>query len=335
MLCNARCTHLARFVLDHKGGETYLPTVDSLWQTMASTSILVLGAGELGGAILGALTSHTSKGQSKISALLRPASIHSQHESKQKEIGHIRTLDIELVEGDIVQDSAEQLAPVFGRYDTVINAVGMYAPAGTQVKLCKAALASGCQRYFPWQYGVDYDIIGRNSSQNLFTEQLDVRALLREQSKMKWVIVSTGMFTSFLFEPAFDLVNAERTKVTAIGSWQNSITVTAPQDIGKLTAEIALAAPEIQGVVYTAGDTVSMQQLADIVDQVSGRKVERVLKDVAQLKQELAAEPDDGMRKYRVVFGEGKGVSWDREKTFNAQRGVPTETALEWATKNL
>jgi len=62
------------------------------------------------------------------------------------------------------------------------------------------------KRYFPWQFGVDYDVIGRGSAQDLFDEQLDVRDLLRGQSGTEWVVVSTGMFMSFLFEPWFGVV---------------------------------------------------------------------------------------------------------------------------------
>lgn len=285
--------------------------------------------------MLKALTSHPSKGNTSIFVLLRPSTLNTQEASKRAEVDGLKALDVELVAGDVVNDSEEHLASTFGRFDTVINATGMYAPAGTQTRLCKVALASGCRRYFPWQFGVDYDVIGPNSSQNLFTEQLAIRGMLRAQDRMQWVIVSTGMFTSFLFEPAFNLVNAQRDTVTAIGSWENSITVTSPQDIGTITAEIALAAPEIQGVVFTAGDTVSMAQLAGIVERVTGKEVKRVLKTVPQLKEELAAEPNDGMRKYRVVFAEGVGVSWEKEKTFNVQRGIRTETAEEWARRNL
>jgi hypothetical protein len=115
---------------------------------------------------------------------------------------------------------------------------------------------------------------------------------------MAWVIVSTGIFTSFIFEPAFDLVNAARDNVTALGSWDNEVTTTTPEDIGKVTAEIAIMHSEINGVVFTAGDTVSMKQIADIVDGVLKTKVKRTLKPVPQLKEELAADPSNGWRKY-------------------------------------
>ncbi len=83
---------------------------------------------------------------------------------------------------------------------------------------------------------------------------------------MEWVIVSTGMFTSFLFEPSFGVVDLAQNTVHALGSWDTSVTDTTPDDIGALTAEIIFAEPRIvNSVVYTAGDTVMYKQLADIV----------------------------------------------------------------------
>ena len=58
----------------------------------------------------------------------------------------------------------------------------MSLPAGTQLKLAHAVLGvkgGNVKRYVPWQFGVDYDIIGRGSAQELFDEQLGVRDLLR------------------------------------------------------------------------------------------------------------------------------------------------------------
>ncbi len=57
---------------------------------------------------------------------------------------------------------------------------------------------------------MNYDVVGKGSGQPVWDEQYDVRTLLREQNVTEWVIVSTGLFTSFLFEPAFDVVNLDQ-----------------------------------------------------------------------------------------------------------------------------
>jgi hypothetical protein len=192
------------------------------------------------------------------------------------------------------------------------------------------------KRYFPWQFGVDYDVIGRGSAQDLFDEQLDVREMLRSQTGTEWVIVSTGMFTSFLFEPSFGVVDLAKNVVHALGSWDTAVTVTMPEDIGILTAGVLLYEPRIANrIVYTAGDTLTYARLADIVDNVLNRKVRREEWSVPFLKDELASEPSDHLRKYRVVFAEGRGVSWDPAATFNAQQKVGVTDVERWVRENL
>jgi NmrA-like family len=192
------------------------------------------------------------------------------------------------------------------------------------------------KRYFPSQFGVDYDAIGRGSAQDLFDDQLAVRDLLRSQDRTEWVIVSTGMFTSFLFEPSFGVVDLAQNTVHALGSWDTAITVTTPEDIGALTAEVVFAEPRIVNrVVYTAGDTVTYARLADVVEAVLGRKVRGVEWSLPALKGELAKVPDNPIKKYRVVFAEGRGVSWEIGRTFIAQRGIGVSNVEQWAQENL
>ena len=163
-----------------------------------------------------------------------------------------------------------------------------------------------------------------------------MRDLLRSQTNTEWIIVSTGMFTSFLFEPSFGVVDLNGNTVHALGSWDNTVTVTTPQDIGTLTAEILFAAPRIANrVVYTAGDTVTYAELANILDRILPQKVRRVEWSVPLLRDQLASDPDSAINKYRVVFAEGKGVSWDMNQTFNVEQGTPVEGVEQWARTNL
>jgi hypothetical protein len=170
-----------------------------------------------------------------------------------------------------------ELPALFKGYHAVIGCTGFVTARGFQLRLARTVLEAAVKRYFPWQFGVDYDAIGRGSAQDLFDEQLDVRDLRRSQRRMEWVIVSTGMFTSFLFEPSFGVVDLAQNTVRALGSWDTAVTVTTPEDIGALTAEICFAEARIvNSIVYTAGDTLTYAHLANIVDSVLGRKVRRL-----------------------------------------------------------
>lgn len=299
---------------------------------MGSTSILVLGAGELGMAVLRHLSKRAAQLEgTTLTVLLRPATIASEEVTKQQELAELQSLGIRFLPGDLAADSPAELAALFKGLHTVISCTGFVGGRGTQLKLTRAVLDAGVARYVPWQFGVDYDVIGRGSAQDLFDEQLEVRDLLRAQDRTHWVIISTGMFTSFLFEPSFGVVDLAHATVRALGSWDTAVTVTTPEDIGLLTAAILFAEPPLNNcVVYTAGDTVTYARLADLVESGLGRKVQRECWSVPRLKQELAQSPADEMRKYRVVFAEGVGVAWARAQTFNVQQGIEVVGVEQW-----
>lgn len=302
-------------------------------------NILVLGAGELGMSVLRELARTTPDKKDagvRITVLLRPSSTMIQDASKTRSIGELRGLGIDILQADVINDSVEELAEHFSRFDTIISCVGFIAGAGTQLKLTRAVLQGSVRRYVPWQFGVDYDVIGKGSAQDLFNEQLEVRELLRAQRATEWIIISTGMFTSFLFEPAFGVVDLAENTVHALGRWDNQVTVTTPEDIGMLTAKIMFAKPRLANqVVFVAGDTLTYAQLADAVDATLNRTVSRIEWSIPKLKDDLNAAPNDSLSKYRVVFAEGKGVAWDKSQTFNAANGIELTTTVGWIEQNL
>ena len=174
-------------------------------------------------------------------------------------------------------------------------------------------------------------MIGRGSAQDLFDEQLHLRDLLRSQSGTQWVILSTGMFTSFLFEPAFGVFDLEQRMVHGLGSWDNAVTLTTASDIGRLTASVLTTEPAIvDRVVFLAGDTVTYAQAADLVEQVAGVPLKRELWTIPQLRAQLEEDPEDTMAKYRLVFAEGRGVSWIKDFIFNQQQRIPVTDLNQW-----
>jgi hypothetical protein len=302
--------------------------------TATREGILVIGAGELGASLLRALAQRQTRDADlrTVAVLLRPSAPTQATRARTD----VAAKGIVIEEADVAAASVSELTAIMGRYHTVVSCVGFTAGPGTQRKLADAAIAARVPRFFPWQFGVDYDDIGRGSPQDLFDEQLDVRDALRSQSVTDWVIVSTGMFTSFLFEPSFGVVDLHTNTVHALGDWDTEVTVTTADDIGTLTAEIIHTQPRIANqVVYLAGDTITYRRLADIVEQAIGAPVTRTEWSIASLLDDLEDQPSDTMRKYRAVFAQGKGVAWPKDRTFNAIRGVPTTSAAEWARAHL
>ncbi|KAL6909143.1 hypothetical protein GGI43DRAFT_169282 [Trichoderma evansii] len=293
---------------------------------LMATNILVLGAGELGLAVLEALARHPKRNHCRITVTLRQATLDSAAPDKKKLIQQIRALDVQFEAADVVQASASELAAIFARYDTVVSCTGMGLPPGTQTKLARAALEANVEtnvRYFPWQFGMDYDAIGLGSSQDLFDEQLGVRAMLRQQDVTEWTIISTGLFMSFLFVPDFGIVDLASKTVRGLGSWDNRITLTTPEDIGRATAEMVLdPRGTSKQCVYVAGDTLSYAQVGDLLDGHFGTRFRRELWDKEELARQMREQPDSAMVKYRDTFAQGRGVAWGQEKTLNSARGM-------------
>ncbi|KAL4725871.1 hypothetical protein ACLX1H_006545 [Fusarium chlamydosporum] len=283
-------------------------------------NILILGAGELGLCVLQALSHHPKR--QRVSVLVRQSTLDSAAPEKKKLVQRIRALNAGTEAADVVSASVSDLAAIFKKYDIVVSCNGMGLPPGTQLKLLDAVVAAGVKRYFPWQFGMDYDVIGQGSSQDLFDEQLAVRQKLRAQEDVDWTIVSTGLFMSFLFLADFGVVDLGKKIVRALGSWGNEITVTTPEDIGRVTADIILDPRGIaKQVVYTAGDTISYARLADLLEVHFGTEFKRELWDLDTLKKQMEEEAST-MVKYRDTFAQGRGVAWDKSGTVNAERGI-------------
>ena len=109
-----------------------------------------------------------------MTVLLREATIRSEDENKKKNITEIKELGVELLAGDLSAPYSELIA-IFKNYDAVVSCTGYGTGAGGfQLKLVNAVLDAGVKRYFPWQFGVGFELIGRGSAQDLFDEQLHV-----------------------------------------------------------------------------------------------------------------------------------------------------------------
>ena len=103
-------------------------------------SILVLGAGELGMAVLRPLAGRAAFGGVSIAVLLRPETIGTADNGKRADIDELLKLGCELVPGDIASASVSELADQFARQHTVLSCIGFAAGRGTQLKLAQAVL---------------------------------------------------------------------------------------------------------------------------------------------------------------------------------------------------
>ncbi|KNG49880.1 isoflavone reductase [Stemphylium lycopersici] len=295
---------------------------------LSSRKILLLGAGELGTSLLTHLATLPS---TQLTLGIRSPSKYTHLISKHPSL---TLLPIDL------SSPSHILSNIFSAFDIVISATGFSADPETVLKLANEILEAGKIKmenrgdrlwFFPWQWGVDYDVTEDGQGlMPLFGAQRDVRNLLRQKAaegNVSWTIVSTGIFMSFLFEPFWGIVDrtAEadgKIVVRCLRDWEHAVSVTDVDDIGKVLARILLGEVEAKNLVlYVAGDTVSYGRLAEILGRVSGKSVEKVEWPIEHLEQELKADPEDGIKKYQLVFARD-GVWWDTKRTVNHELGM-------------
>lgn len=114
---------------------------------------------------------------------------------------------------------------------------------------------------------------------------------------------------------------------------------TASKTLGRMIAEILLGAKSKIGfsnqAIFIAGDTLSYADLALLLEEATGKPVQRTLRTVQSARSDLAKEPNNEIYKYQVVFGEGRGVSWDLSKTWNHEHGILGLSVQEYMARYL
>jgi uncharacterized protein YbjT (DUF2867 family) len=304
---------------------------------MNNTKILLLGAGELGTAFLFHLSALPN---THITLAVRSPTNYT----------HLASSNVSPTALDITSDSMS-LAQTFSQYDILISATGFGQSPSTVLKLTNEVLEAGRLKkargdsnlwFFPWQWGVDYDVTSDGQGlMPLFGAQKDARDLLRaeaEGANVRWTVVSTGIFMSFLFEQFWGIVDRSQEEhgkviVRALGDWTHKVTVTDVHDIGRVLARILSGDVDAENtVLYVAGDTVSYGELADIVAKVSEMSVAREAWSVPYLEEDLRKDPENGIKKYRLVFAR-EGVWWNMDQTVNEKLGMDMLRVEEYARR--
>lgn len=299
---------------------------------------MILGAGELGLAMIEAFVAYRARhalGELAIDVALRPEALNDPGPAQVARRRRFAEWHVGQVAADFNRQDDTALAQCFAPYQAVINCSGFVGGPGTQLKITRAVLAAGVPRYVPWQFGVDYDVIGTGSGQPVWDEQLAVRDVLRAQQATEWLIVSTGIFTSYLFEPGFGVVDRAQRQVIALGAAEHALTVTTPEDIGQLTAAIFFHTPAFANeVVYVAGDTLSWRQLADVLGHHYHEGFSVQVRSTEQLRADACRQPGDAGAAYRLAFARPNGIAWPKAETFNARQHLAVTDVAGWLRRN-
>lgn len=203
-----------------------------------------------------------------------------------------------------------------------IGCTGFVAGSSIQRKLARTVLAAGVERYFPRQFGVDYDVIGWGNAQDLFDEQLDVGDFCACRSGPSGSLSPPGYLRASCLSCRSASCTWSKIRCTL---WEAGKRCHRDDARRRRNADSGdcchptqncksggLHGRRYRNLRGSSRHPGSGSPAAGAQGGMDGRPFARG----------AGTRPEDSLRKYRVVFAEGKGVAWPMEQTFNAARQI-------------
>ncbi len=229
--------------------------------------------------------------------------------SKKDALDALVASGAQLVFGDVTGSSEAELTEAFRGVEVLVSALGIPQLAD-QLHLIAPAKAAGVQWFVPSEFGDDAHLIGRGSAVPLFAVKLDVEAKVRSAGFPSLTFINTGVFSEYLIS-AFIGVDLAAGVITAPGSFDSATNTTPLAEIGRLTADAIVTGRGRNQMLWT-GHYVTFADIADTIDRVTGKKIQRKVRTVADAEAAIAADPNDMSARFAVLYakqaGEGMGV---------------------------
>ncbi|OJJ62817.1 hypothetical protein ASPSYDRAFT_171979 [Aspergillus sydowii CBS 593.65] len=258
--------------------------------------ILLLGAtGETGASILNGLL---ASNQFDVEILVRPSSAEKPAVQEIKALGvALRVVDITAPE--------QELAPALAGIDIIISAIGPHDLL-QQKTLVRAAKSAGVKRFVPCAFitvappkGV---MLLRDDKEEIYNE---IKRL-----EVPYTVIDVGFWHQISIPPLpsgridYALMMAEAV-IHGGGNAPNLLTDL--RDIGRFVARIVADDRTLNRYVYTWSDVLSENEIFDLVEEVSGEKIERKYETAQQIEKRLddalaalSLDPNDPAKRIQV-----------------------------------
>jgi uncharacterized protein YbjT (DUF2867 family) len=267
---------------------------------MVKSKVLLVGAaGETGRCILDGLLEY---GQDDVIALVRPASLEKASVQKLKQRG------VEVRVGDI-GDPIDTLVKTLGDIDTLIS---ILPPGGqlAQVALADAAKKAGVKRYIPCGF---ITVAPPGGVMTLRDDKEVVYQHIRRIG-LGYTFVDCGYWYQISFPklPSGRLDDKILLPITSIyGTGEVKNGITDERDIGRYVARIIHDERTLNKYVFFFGAVVSQHETIELLEELSGEKIERkyvsaeeLESQIAESKKTIAANPDDRWATIGLYGGE-------------------------------
>ena len=286
--------------------------------------VLVVGTGTVGSAVLHAVA---ARPELSASALVRPSSLADP--TRQPQLDRLRSAGVSLVSGEYTDEPAV-LADKLRGFDSVVCTLSraMVAP-GTRA-LLDASKTAGVRRFVPSEFGSSYHTIGYGTPMDkIVRDKLDIRDEVIA-SGLEWFAVESGFFCQYLLNP-FAGVDLSAHSVTAPGplGWQARVATTPVAEVGRVVAEL-LVRDDARGVVRISAGNPSYDEVAALLERVSGRPVTRAVRDAADI--DAAVARGDVAARFQANLGAGHpGMAWEQSSAWNEKSGFKLQSWQEYA----
>ena len=294
------------------------------------TPILVVGAGRAAAFIFKALASTHYSSHFTLSALVRPT-------ADEKKMAARATLqadyNVRLVEGDLTLAPTDLAALLSGQH-TVISTTSFLSPVEQQLSLLQACVIAGVQRFIPSDFGPAWaDFPDPNPLSVTQQSKLAIQKAV-EASGLDWLNVVCGFFYHLTIHP-FAGVDLAHASIMAPRSFDCRLTATDTSDVGLVLAE-ALLRNEHRQHIRIAGQTFTWQELADVIDEETGVKLERRVATMAKIDEKLAADGEGVlMWKFKYIQARECGTWWDEADTHNRRYGLQLKRLREYVREQV
>ena len=212
----------------------------------------------------------------------------------------------------------------------LVNAVGATGHDFKE-KLLRALPGSDVRLYFPSEFGVDHYV--HDFPHGEWDRKKKHDALAREiVPNVKVCRVFCGLFLEDSIGPWFGL-NTKYGKYESVGSSKSPVSFTALDDVGRSVAQLAAKPPDqIPGKVHIGGDTRSIAEVAQIMEQAGAGKIEVSEVGLNEYKAETTKDTSstDPAKFLRFLMGERK-IEHTTQGMGNSNEGVnPGESVWKW-----
>jgi len=184
--------------------------------------------------------------------------------------------------GDLKDAAAAKTATA--GMDAVLSAVNGAELVSSSLNLIQGAKESGVKRFIPSEFGFDWTAYA--DEKDFPTAVFKWKKSIKEaaaKAGLEWTLIMTGGFHSYVTTPLFGY-DLKANSVRLQGSGAVRMQATSRVDIGNLVPEVLLHPSSRNAVVRLAGDLLTLEQLAQRVEAVSGKKLERTVTSVEQMR---------------------------------------------------